>query len=96
MPFGVLFSIFGIGVALMGLQIRLSGQVRGRIEGPMGTNGRIERVEERLSGQTKAVRTELNGRIDQVRGEVKGAYIYKWPPSSPLKSHGAQLRHIFE
>ncbi|KKZ13186.1 MAG: hypothetical protein TE42_01545, partial [Candidatus Synechococcus spongiarum SP3] len=72
MPFSVLFSVFGMGVALMGLQIRLSGQLRDQIRtlstGVHGDikdlNGRIERVEERLSGEIKAVRTELNGRID--------------------------------
>ena len=76
MPFSVLFSVFGMGIALMGLQIRLSGQVRDQIRGVHGEvkdlSGRIERVEERLSGEIKAVRIELNGRIDQVRDELNG------------------------
>ena len=76
MPFSVLFSVFGMGIALMGLQIRLSGQVRDQIRGVhrdiKDLNGRIERVEERLSGEIKAVRTELDGRIDQVRDELSG------------------------
>ncbi len=31
MPFSVLFSVFGMGVALMGIRIRLSGQVKDKI-----------------------------------------------------------------
>ncbi|CZB23159.1 hypothetical protein [Candidatus Synechococcus spongiarum] len=74
-PFSVLFSVFGMGVALMDLQIRLSGQVKDQIRGIHGNikdlNGRIERVEERLSVRIDQVRNELNGHINQVSGEVK-------------------------
>ena len=52
------------------------GQVRDQIRGVHGDikdlNGRIERVEGRLSSEIKAVRIEVNGRIDQVRGEMSG------------------------
>ena len=76
MPFSALFSIFGVGVALMGIQIRLSGQVRDQIRAlSTGIHGDIQGLHARIelvSGEIRDVRTELNGRIDQVRDELGG------------------------
>ncbi|MXW41357.1 MAG: hypothetical protein F4Z75_09525 [Synechococcus sp. SB0668_bin_15] len=48
----------------MGLQIRLSGQVRDQIR---GVHGEVKD----LGGRIERVRDELNGRIDQVSSELK-------------------------
>ena len=77
MPFSVLFSVFGMGVALMGLQIRLSGQVRDQIRGVhgeiRGLKDRIDLMEERLGREIRGLRTCINGPVDsdQVSVEIK-------------------------
>ncbi|WP_143324524.1 hypothetical protein [Candidatus Synechococcus spongiarum] len=62
MPFGVLFSTFGMGVALMGIQICLSGQVRDQIHTlSTGIHGDIQGLHARIdkvSDQLREVRRD--------------------------------------